>query len=164
MAYCIEWVPGHTRIIDNERGDLPADKQPQSASGVNIYRLAKGEDFTTLYHGHGHKNDQRQETVLPPNPTKSFLDRAQNRLARKIAQIRTGHWVSAHWQYLKRVRKKRVEIISDQHWWCGQFRMSRTHVVLRCNHPDLENARTPIGDRPREDGRNRKRPKSLGQF
>jgi hypothetical protein len=49
------------------------------------------------------ETDKGKETILPPNPKKSFLDRAPNRLARKISQIRTGHWLSA--TYLKRVRK-----------------------------------------------------------
>jgi hypothetical protein len=42
--------------------------------------------------------------------------------------------------------------------------MFRTHVFLRCIHPDLENARTATWDRPGEDGRNGKRPKSQGQL
>jgi hypothetical protein len=106
--------------------------------------------------------DKGKETILPPNPKKSFLDRAPNRPARTIAQIRTGHWLSA--LFLKRVRKIRDVNISDLCWWCGQFRMSRTHLFLRCTHPDLENARTAIWDRPREDGRKGQRPKSLGQL
>jgi hypothetical protein len=106
------------------------------------------------------ETDQGKEAILPPSPKKSFLDRA--RLARTIAQIRTGHWLSA--AYLKRVRKNCDENISDLSWWCGRFRMSRTYVFLRCTHPDLENARTAIWDRPKEDGRKGKRPKSLGQL
>jgi hypothetical protein len=42
--------------------------------------------------------------------------------------------------------------------------MSRTHVFLRCTHPDLESARTIIWDRPGKDDRKGKRPKSLGQL
>jgi hypothetical protein len=69
----------------------------------------------------------------PPAPKKSFLDGASNGLARTIAQIRTGHWLCA--PYLKRTRKNRDDEVSDRCWWCGQWRMSRTHVFLGCMHP-----------------------------
>jgi hypothetical protein len=92
-----------------------------------------------------------KETITPPAPKKSFLDRASNRLARTVAQIRTGHWLCA--PYLKRVRKNREEQVSDKCWWCGQYRMSRTHVFLRCMHPKLEGARKDFWDRPDEDGK-----------
>jgi hypothetical protein len=69
------------------------------------------------------ETDKGKETILSPSPKKSFLDRAPNRLARTIAQVRTGHWLSA--AYLERVRKNRDENISDLCWWCGRFRMSR---------------------------------------
>jgi hypothetical protein len=108
------------------------------------------------------ETDKGKETITPPAPKKSFLDRASNRLARAVAQIRTGHWLCA--PYLKRVRKNREEQVSDKCWWCGQYRMSRTHVFLRCMHPKLEGARKDFWDRPDEDGKIRKRPTSVGQL
>jgi hypothetical protein len=42
--------------------------------------------------------------------------------------------------------------------------MSRTHVFLRCMHPQLESARKEIWERPDEDGRKGRRPKSIGQL
>jgi hypothetical protein len=108
------------------------------------------------------ETDKGKETITPPAPKKSFLDRASNRLARTVAQIPTGHWRCA--PYLKRVRKNREEQVSDICWWCGQYRMSRTHVFLRCMHPKLEGARNDFWDRPDEDGKIRKRPTSVGQL
>jgi hypothetical protein len=64
---------------------------------------------------------------------------------------------SVHIQH-KQVRKNREELVSDKCWWCGQYRMSRTHVFLRCMHPKLEGARKDFWDRPDEDGKIRKRP------
>jgi hypothetical protein len=92
----------------------------------------------------------------------TFLDRAPNRLARTIAQFRIGHLLCA--PYLKRVRKNRDEWVSDKCWWCKYYRMSRTHVFLKCTHPTLESARKAIWDRPDEDRNMRKRPTSLGQL
>jgi hypothetical protein len=37
-----------------------------------------------------------------------------------------------------------------------------THVFLRCMHPELESARKDIWERPDEDGRKRRRPRSVG--
>jgi hypothetical protein len=108
------------------------------------------------------ETDKGKETITPPAPKKSILDRASNRLARTVAQIRTGHWLCA--PYLKRVRKNREEQVSDKCWWCGQYRMSRTHVFLRCMHPKLEGARKDFWDRPDEDGKIRNRPTSVGQL
>jgi hypothetical protein len=42
--------------------------------------------------------------------------------------------------------------------------MSRTHVFLPCMHPDLESARQEIWERPDEDGRKGRRPRSVGQL
>jgi hypothetical protein len=82
--------------------------------------------------------DKGKQAILPPAPKKSFLNSAQNRLSRTIAQIRTGHWVCG--PYCRPIRKNRDQPVSDRCWLCGQWRMSRTHVVLRCMHPSLENA------------------------
>jgi hypothetical protein len=54
--------------------------------------------------------------------------------------------------------------ISDKCWWCSKFRKSRTHILLRCTHPQLEQARKDIWDRPDEDGIIMKRPTSVGQL
>jgi hypothetical protein len=42
--------------------------------------------------------------------------------------------------------------------------MSRTHVFLRCMHPELESARKDIWERPDEDGRRGRRPRTVGQL
>jgi hypothetical protein len=95
--------------------------------------------------------DKEKETITSPAQKKSFLDRASNRLARTIAQIRAGHRPCA--PYVKRVRKNREEQGSDKCSWCGQYRMFRTHGFLRCMHPSLEDARKDIWDRPDKDSR-----------
>jgi hypothetical protein len=95
------------------------------------------------------ETERGKDSIIPPPPEKSFLDRASNRLSRTIAQIQTGHWLCA--PYLKRIRKDREEQVSDKCWWCGRSRMSRTHVFLHCMHPQLENARIEIWERPDED-------------
>jgi hypothetical protein len=46
----------------------------------------------------------------------------------------------------------------------GYFRMSRTHIFLRCIHPKLEEARKEIWDRPDEDGKIKKWPTSVKQL
>jgi hypothetical protein len=63
-----------------------------------------------------------------------------------------------------RVRKNKDDEISDKCWWCGRFRMSRTHIFPRCMHPKLEKARKEIWDRQDEDGKIKKRPTSVGQL
>jgi hypothetical protein len=60
------------------------------------------------------ETERGKDSILPPAPKKSFLDGASNRLARTIAQIRTGHWLCA--PYLKRTRKNRDEEVSDRCW------------------------------------------------
>jgi hypothetical protein len=108
------------------------------------------------------ETERGKDLILPPAPKTSFLDGASNRLARTIAQISTGHWLCA--PYLKRARKSRDDEVSDRCWWCGQWRMSRSHVFLRCMHPNLERARKEIWGRPDEDGKIPKRPTSIGQL
>jgi hypothetical protein len=108
------------------------------------------------------ETERGKDSILPPAPKKSFLDGASNRLARTIAQIRTGHWLCA--PYLKTTRKNSDDEVSDRCWWCGQWRMSHTHVFLLCMHQSLESARTEIRDRPDEDGRIPTRPTSIGQL
>jgi hypothetical protein len=55
------------------------------------------------------ETDKGKDSILPPPPRKSFLDRASNKLARTIAQIRTGHWLCG--PYLKRIRKDHNELV-----------------------------------------------------
>jgi hypothetical protein len=108
------------------------------------------------------ETEKGKDLILQPPPKKSFHGRASNKLTRTIAQIRTGHWLWA--PYLKRITKDRDEHVSDGCWWFGQWRMSRTHVLLRCMHPELENARKEIWESPDEDGRKGRRPRSVGQL
>jgi hypothetical protein len=42
--------------------------------------------------------------------------------------------------------------------------MSRTHVFLRCMHPESESATKEIWERPDEDGRKGRQPRSVGQL
>jgi hypothetical protein len=108
------------------------------------------------------ETERGKGSIIPPPPKKSSLDRASDWLSRTIAQIWTDHWLCA--PYLKRIRKDREEQMSDKCWWCGRSRMSRTHVFLRCMHPQLENARIEIWERPDEDGQKGRRPTSVGQL
>jgi hypothetical protein len=93
---------------------------------------------------------------------KSFLDRASNRLARTIAQIRTGHWLCG--PYLKRIRKNRDEPGIRSMLVVQAMGMSHTNISLRFMHPKLENARKDIWERPDENGRKGRRPESVGQL
>jgi hypothetical protein len=64
---------------------------------------------------------------------------------------------------VKRVEKNIEEQVLDKSWWGCQYRMSCTHVFLRCMHPNLEDASKYMWDRPDKDGRKGKRPNSLVQ-
>jgi hypothetical protein len=108
------------------------------------------------------KTDKGRDSILPPPLKKSFLDRVSNKLARAIAQIRTGHWLCG--PYLKRIGKDCNEPVSDRYWRCRKWRISRTHVFLRCMHPMLKKARIDIWDRLDENGGKGQRPKSVGQL
>jgi hypothetical protein len=108
------------------------------------------------------ETERGKDSILPPAPKKSFLDSASNRLALTIAQIRSGNWVCA--PYLKRTRKNRDDEVSDRCWWCGQWRITRTHVFLQCMPADLESVRKAIWERPDEDGRIGRRPTLIRQL
>jgi hypothetical protein len=142
--------------LEDRTGEAASNKQKGRASIAwlkeRIYQhYAMAKDMET---------DKGKDSILPPPPKKSFLDRASNKLARTIAQIRTGHWLCG--PYLKRIRKDRNEPVCDLCCWCGKWRMSRTHVFLRYTHPMLEKARIDIWDRLDENGRKGQRPKSVG--
>jgi ribonuclease HI len=159
----IEWVLGHSGISGNERADqLAGEAAAEKTTGRTSIAWVKERISQHYSMAKDTETERGKDSILPPAPKKSFLDGASNRLARTIAQIRTGHWLCA--PYLKRTRKNRDDEVSDRCWWCGQWRMSRTHVCLRCMHPNLERARNEIWDRPDEEGRIPKRPTSIGQL
>jgi ribonuclease HI len=159
----IEWVQGHSGIEGNERADqLAGEAAAEKKNGRTSIAWLKERISLHYTMAKETETERGKHSILPPAPKKSFLDSAPNRIARTIAQIRTGHWLCA--PYLKRIRKDREEQVSDRCWWCGQWRMSRTHVFLRCMHPELESARKEIWERPDEDGRRGRRPRSVGQL
>jgi hypothetical protein len=159
----IEWVLGHSGISGNERADqLAGEAAAEKKTGRTSIAWLKERVSQHYSMAKDTETERGKDSILPPAPKKSFLDGASNRLARTIAQIRTGHWLCA--PYFKRTRKNSDDEVSDRCWWCGQWRMSRTHVFLRCMHPSLERARKEIWDRPDEEGRIPKRPTSIGQL
>jgi ribonuclease HI len=159
----IEWVLGHSGISGNERADqLAGEAAAEKKTGRTSIAWLKERVSQHYSMAKDIETERGKDSILPQAPKKSFLDGASNRLARTIAQIRNGHWLCA--PYLKRTRKNRDDEVSDRCWWCGQWRMSRTHVFLRCMHPSLERARKEIWDRPDEEGRIPKRPTSIGQL
>jgi hypothetical protein len=118
----IDWVPGQTGIARNERvdqlaGEAASNKQKGRTSIARLkerisQHCAMAKDIET---------DKGKHSILPPPPKKSFLDRTSNKLARTIAQIRTGLWL--YGPCLKRIRKDCNEPVSDLYWRCGKWRM-----------------------------------------
>jgi hypothetical protein len=151
------------RIAGNERADqlagMAASGKQKGQTSIAWLKECISQHYTMAKDT---EVDKGKHSIIPPTSQKSFLDSAPNRLSRTVARIRTGHWLCA--PYLKHIRKNRDEEISDKCWWCRKFRMSRTHIFLRCMHPKLEQARKDIWDRPDEDGIIMKRPTSVGQL
>jgi hypothetical protein len=157
----IEWVLGHSGIEGNECADqLAGEAATENKTGRTSITWLKERISQHHSTAKDTETERGKDSILLPAPKKSFLDGAPNRLARTIAQIRTGHWLCA--PYLKRIRKNRDDEVSDWCWWCGHCRMSRTQVFLRSMHPDLAIARKGIWERPDEDGRIPRRQTSIG--
>jgi hypothetical protein len=134
-----------------------ASQKKQGQTSISWLKERISQHYTTAKEIETEKGKQ---AILLPAPKKSFLDSAPNQLSRTIGKIRTGHWLCR--SYLKRIRKNHDQPVSNRCWWCGQWKMSRTYVFLRCMHPTLENTKKEIWERPDENGRKGQRPKSVG--
>jgi hypothetical protein len=148
----IEWVLGHSGISGNDCADqLTGDTAAETKSGRTSIAWLKQRISQHDSMAKDTETDRGKDSILRPAPKKSFRNSASNRLAHTISQIRTTHWLCA--PYLKRTRENRDDEVSDRCWWCGEWRMSHTHVFLRCMHANLDRPRKEIGDRPDEEGR-----------
>jgi hypothetical protein len=83
-----------------------------------------------------------------------------NWLAKTIAQIRTAHWLCT--LNVKRVGENWEEQVLDKCWWCGQDKMSYSHIFWRCMHNNLGDAQKYILNRSDRDCRKEQLSTSLG--
>jgi hypothetical protein len=103
------------------------------------------------------ETEKGKHSILPPAPKMSFLDSAQNRVARTIAQIRAGHWLCA--PCLKRIGMSTYLIGAGCVGNGGCLALMCSYDACIWNWRAQE-----IWDRPDENGRKGKRPRSVGQL
>jgi ribonuclease HI len=108
----IEWVLGHSGVEGNEHDDqLAGEAMAEKKTGRTSIAWLKERISQHYSMPKDTETERGKNSILPPAPKKSFLDGASNRLARIIAQVRTGHWLCA--PNLKRTRKNRDDEVSD---------------------------------------------------
>ena len=140
----ITWVKGHAgTLVDARAGELAGKVAerlgPYTSMSLAHLKLRISEPFRTANET-SHTDPKHHGTmeIPPPHPKKSILDRAGNRGARTVAQIRTGHRRSV--VYLNRIRTPGHP--EDECWFCnGPAKMTRSHVQLHCRNPKRSAAR-----------------------
>jgi ribonuclease HI len=92
----IEWALGHSGIEGNECADqLAGEAATEKKTGRTSIASLKERISQDYSMAKDTETERGKDSILPPAPKTSFLDGASNRLARTIAQIRTGHWLCA---------------------------------------------------------------------